>query len=52
MQNIVEYCQVNRNPFYYHFQDIPALTEYSIQEWTEENSKIIVNLERRSNALP
>lgn len=36
LQNIVEYCQVNRNTFYYHFQDIPALTEYSIQEWTEE----------------
>lgn len=52
VQNIVECCQVNRNTFYYHFQDIPALTEYSIQEWTEENSKIIVNLERRSNALP
>lgn len=43
VQNIVERCQVNRNTFYYHFQDIPALVEYSIKEWTEriirENSK-------------
>lgn len=34
VQNIVEYCQINRNTFYYHFQDIPALAEYSIKEWT------------------
>ena len=36
VQNIVERCQVNRNTFYYHFQDIPALAEYSIQEWTDQ----------------
>ena len=36
VQNIVESCQVNRNTFYYHFQDIPALTEYSIKEWTDQ----------------
>lgn len=36
VQNIVECCQVNRNTFYYHFQDIPALAEYSIQEWTDQ----------------
>lgn len=35
VQNIVERCQVNRNTFYYHFQDIPTLVECSIQEWTE-----------------
>lgn len=35
VQNIVECCQVNRNTFYYHFQDIPTLAECSIQEWTE-----------------
>lgn len=35
VQNIVERCQVNRNTFYYHFQDIPTLAEYSIQKWTE-----------------
>lgn len=35
VQSIVERCQVNRNTFYYHFQDIPALVECSIQEWTK-----------------
>lgn len=35
VQSIVERCQVNRNTFYYHFQDIPTLAECSIQEWTE-----------------
>ena len=35
VQNIVERCQVNRNTFYYHFQDIPTPVECSIQEWTE-----------------
>ena len=33
VQNIVDCCQMNRNTFYYHFQDIPALAEYSIEEW-------------------
>lgn len=36
VQNIVERCQVNRNTFYYHFKDIPDLTEYSIKEWTDQ----------------
>lgn len=36
VQNIVECCQVNRNTFYYHFQDIADLTEYSIKEWTDQ----------------
>lgn len=35
VQNIVERCQVNRNTFYYHFQDIPTLAECSIQKWME-----------------
>lgn len=35
VQSIVERCQVNRNTFYYHFQDIPTLVECSIQEWTK-----------------
>lgn len=35
VQSIVERCQVNRNTFYYHFQDIPTLAECSIQEWME-----------------
>ena len=36
VQNIVECCQINRNTFYYHFQDIPALTEHTIKKWTEQ----------------
>jgi len=36
VQSIVDYCQVNRKTFYYHFQDIPTLTEYSIQEWADQ----------------
>lgn len=36
VQNIVECCQVNRNTFYYHFQDIPTLAKHSIKEWTEQ----------------
>lgn len=36
VQNIVERCQVNRNTFYYHFQDIPSLAEHSIKAWTEQ----------------
>lgn len=32
VQNIVDRCQVNRNTFYYHFEDIPSLAEYSIKE--------------------
>lgn len=35
VQSIVERCQINRNTFYYHFQDIPTLVECSIQEWVE-----------------
>ena len=30
---IVEECGIYRNSFYYHFQDIPALAEYSVRKW-------------------
>lgn len=36
VHDIVERCQVNRNTFYYHFADIPALTEYSAKELTDQ----------------
>lgn len=36
VRDIVEDCGVNRNSFYYHFQDIPALLEEIIVEMTEE----------------
>ena len=31
VQDIVDHCHVNRNTFYYHFQDIPSLTEWSVE---------------------
>ena len=36
VKDIVDRCQVNRNTFYYHFEDIPSLTEYTIQDWADE----------------
>lgn len=39
VQNIVERCQINRNTFYYHFQDIPTLAEHTIKAWTEQDIK-------------
>lgn len=46
VKDIVEDCGVNRNSFYYHYQDLPALLEEIIadevkkivQEYTEVNS--------------
>lgn len=36
VNDIVNHCHVNRNTFYYHFQDIPTLTTDSIQKWIED----------------
>ncbi len=36
VQDIVDRCGVNRNTFYYHFQDIPTLMIDSIEDWLEE----------------
>lgn len=33
VKDVVERCQMNRNTFYYHFQDLRALTEYALEEW-------------------
>lgn len=35
VKDIVDYCRVNRNTFYYHFHDIPALLEHIIKEHTD-----------------
>ena len=32
VKDIVEHCDINRNTFYYHFQDIPALLQQIMQE--------------------
>lgn len=36
VKDIVERCGVNRNTFYYHFQDIPSLLDEAIVERTNE----------------
>lgn len=36
VQDIVDRCQVNRNTFYYHFQDIPWLLIESIKDWMKD----------------
>ena len=36
VKDIVEDCGINRNSFYYHFQDIPTLLEEIITELTSE----------------
>ena len=45
VKDIVEDCSVNRNSFYYHFQDIPSLLEEIIVEMT---AKVIENLPEES----
>ncbi len=35
VKNIVETCGINRNSFYYHYQDIPALVEELVKEQAE-----------------
>lgn len=36
VKDIVNCCQVNRNTFYYHFQDIPSLMVQVVKEWMDE----------------
>lgn len=36
VRDIVEDCGINRNSFYYHYQDIPALLESIVEEATAE----------------
>ena len=45
VKDIVEDCGVNRNSFYYHFQDIPSLLEEII---VEMSAKVIENLPEES----
>ena len=32
VKDIVEDCGINRNSFYYHFEDLPALVEEIVEE--------------------
>ena len=36
VKDIVEKCGINRNSFYYHYQDIPALIEEIVKEEAEQ----------------
>lgn len=36
VKDIVETCGINRNSFYYHYQDLPALIEELVKEEAEE----------------
>lgn len=36
VNDIVRRCDVNRNTFYYHFQDIPSLMMDSIEKWMSQ----------------
>ena len=36
VKSIVEKCGINRNSFYYHYQDIPALIEEIVKEEAEQ----------------
>ncbi len=36
VKDIAEKCEINRNTFYYHYQDIPALIEEIVKEEAEQ----------------
>ena len=36
VKEIADRCQLNRNTFYYHFQDIPALAEATMAAWVDD----------------
>lgn len=36
VKDIVEECGINRNTFYYHFQDLPSLVETIVQEEADQ----------------
>ena len=47
VRDIVERCRLNRNTFYYHFQDIPSLAEFSVKAWIDQTIK-----ENRDAGMP
>ncbi len=40
VKEIADRCQLNRNTFYYHFQDIPALAEATMAAWVDDIVKL------------
>ena len=51
VNDIVSRCDVNRNTFYYHFQDIPSLMINSIEKWAEGIIKEYAISEKSVNCL-
>ena len=51
VKDIVEDCGVNRNSFYYHFQDIPSLMINSIEKWADGIIKEYAISEKSENCL-
>ena len=51
VKDIVEDCGVNRNSFYYHFQDIPSLMINSIEKWADGIIKEYAISEKSVNCL-
>ena len=43
VRDIVEECGINRNSFYYHYQDIPALIEEIVEKPKRTRKKEITN---------
>ena len=51
VKDIVNRCDVNRNTFYYHFQDIPSLMINSIEKWADRVIKEYMMSEKTVNCL-
>ena len=51
VNDIVSRCDVNRNTFYYHFQDIPSLMINSIEKWADGIIKEYAISEKSVNCL-
>lgn len=51
VKDIVNRCRVNRNTFYYYFQDIPTLMTDSIEDWIEEVIRQYGNITSPVNCL-
>ena len=51
VKDIVEDCGVNRNSFYYHFQDIPTLMIDSIEDWMADVIQKYGTLESPADCL-
>ena len=46
VKDIVERCGINRNSFYYHYQDLPALIEEIIKEFASRRRRAILHIYR------